>query len=461
MHDKFVKTNSHYHNDLVNFYTYNTMKNKRVLEIGSGTGYLLNAVEPSYGVGIDIDKEMVNFARAKYPHLVFYETAAEELTVENLNIDMNFEGFFDYILISNTLSLTGDIQKIFSRINELSNNDTRIIINSHNFLWRPLILLVEKFGFKNKHPRENWLNLDDIEKMLYMEDFQTIKRGQRFIFPLKIPIIEPFINKYIAPLPIINRFCLTTTIIARKHDNQPLNYSTSVIIPVRNEAGNIENAIKRLPYLGPEVEIIFIEGGSSDNTADEINRVIKKYKTHNIKHLTQKGKGKADAVWMGFDNATGDVLMILDGDLTVPPEELEKFYKIINTNKGEFVYGSRLVYTPEKQAMMTLNIFGNKFFSYIFSWLLNANIKDTLCGTKVMTSENYNKLKENRAYFGYFDPFGDFDLIFGASKLNLKFIEIPIKYKARTYGSTNISRFRNGGQLLKMVLLTLNKTKFI
>jgi glycosyltransferase involved in cell wall biosynthesis len=231
------------------------------------------------------------------------------------------------------------------------------------------------------------------------------------------------------------------------------------VIPCRNEKGNIEAAIQRLPNFGNHQEIIFVDGHSTDGTVEEIQRVIDTYRDRTIRFLAQDGQGKGDAVRKGFAAATGDILMILDADLTVPPEDLPKFYDAIVCGKGEFINGCRLVYPMEGQAMRFLNLLGNKFFSVAFSWLLNQPLKDTLCGTKVMFREDYLKLAANRHYFGDFDPFGDFDLILGASKLNLKILEVPIRYRDRTYGSTKISRFQHGWLLLKMTFFAFCKLK--
>jgi glycosyltransferase involved in cell wall biosynthesis len=239
-------------------------------------------------------------------------------------------------------------------------------------------------------------------------------------------------------------------------------YSVSVIVPARNEKGNIENAVKQIPQMGSHTEIIFVEGHSSDDTLSEIQRVCAAYKDRlDVKYTVQDGKGKGDAVRKGFGMASGDILMIQDGDLTAPPEDLPKFYHAIASGRGEYINGSRLVYPMEKQAMRMLNVLGNKFFSLMFSWLLGQPLKDTLCGTKVISKENWEKLAANRSYFGDFDPFGDFDLIFGSAKMNLKIVEIPLRYKAREYGDTNISRWRHGWLLLKMVFFALNKIKFV
>ena len=235
--------------------------------------------------------------------------------------------------------------------------------------------------------------------------------------------------------------------------------SATVVIPARNERGNIESLIRRLPRFSQEMEIIFVEGHSSDGTLEEIHRVISAYPDRNIRVMVQPGNGKADAIFAAFDAASSDVLMILDADLTVSPEVLPKFWAAINEGKGEFVYGSRLVYPLDDEFMRFLNLIANKAFSHLFSWLLNQRCTDTLCGTKVLKRADYLRLKAGREYFGDFDPFGDFDLIFGASKLNLKFLEIPIRYFPRTYGKSKISRFHHGFELMKMVIVAFFRIK--
>jgi glycosyltransferase involved in cell wall biosynthesis len=325
-------------------------------------------------------------------------------------------------------------------------------------------VLAEMLDLKTPQKRLNWLNSEDLSSLLYLEGYDKVKIGRRMLLPKYIPLISNMINRYFAQLPLINKFCLINFIIARVNPDlfERKEKTVSVVIPARNEKGNIENAVTRMPKLGQHTEIIFVEGHSDDGTLNEIKRVCEKYHTeYDLKFFVQDGRGKGDAVRKGFARASGDILMILDADLTVPPEDLIKFYEAIASGKGEYINGTRLVYPMEKEAMRTLNMIGNKFFSIMFSWLLGQTIKDTLCGTKVISRENYDKLRLNRSYFGEFDPFGDFDLIFGSAKLNLKIIEIPIKYRAREYGETNISRFRHGWLLLKMMFFAFNKIKFI
>ncbi|MEO6693953.1 MAG: glycosyltransferase family 2 protein, partial [Ignavibacteria bacterium] len=305
------------------------------------------------------------------------------------------------------------------------------------------------------------LDIPDISNLLYLNEYDLIKSGRKFLLPVYIPFISEFINRFIANLPFINKLCLIKFIIAKISVPKNLLDSVSVIVPARNEKGSIEQIVNRIPKMGKNTEIIFIEGHSTDNTFDEIKSISDKYSDRSeIRYAQQDGKGKADAVRKGFEMAKYKILMILDADMTVPPEDLQKFYDAISSGKGEFINGSRLVYPMEKDAMRTLNILGNKFFSMMFTWILNQRIKDTLCGTKVLSKKNYEKVKIAKKFLGDFDPFGDFDLIFGAAKINLKFIEIPIRYKARIYGKTNISRFKHGWMLLKIVFFSMRKFKF-
>ncbi len=425
--------NWYYHQDLINFYKLNIHQGSSVLNLYCDYDYFKSNLKLKRYFSINLRKK--------------YTLPRDQ---------------FDFIIISDALSVTEDIQLLFNQIRVCTNPQTRIFINYYNFFWLPALNVAEKLRLKNPQQRSNWLNTDDIMNLMEIESYQIVKTGKRMLFPLYIPGISDFINKYIANLPLINQLCFTNYLVARPWDKKiNLPTSVSVIIPAKNEAGNIKNLIKRIPKMGKRMELIFVEGHSSDKTWETIQEMKREYRIWDIKAFRQKGSGKADAVRLGFDKAHGEILIILDADLSVPPEELPKFYNAIAQNTGEFINGSRLVYPLENQAMKFLNILGNHFFSLAFSWILNIKIKDTLCGTKVISRENYEKISSNRNYFGNFDPFGDFDLIFGAAKLNLKFVEIPVHYQSRKYGQTNISRFKHGWLLLKMVIFALNKIKFI
>lgn len=454
--DNWKKKNKYYHQEIEQLFNFLIVKGKKVLEIGCGTGDLLASVKPKYGLGIDVSPKMVKIARNKYPSLKFNVGNAQKLDIQQT---------FDYIIMSDLIGNLDDIQVAFEQLHKVADSKTRIIVTYYNFLWEPVLNFLQKIGLKMPEPLQNWLSTKDIENLLQLANLEVIKKGNRILLPLDVSLLTGFFNRYLARLPLLKNLTLVSYFVVRKRPSIHTNneYSVSIIIPARNEKGNIEQAITKTPIIGKSMEFIFVEGHSKDETAKEIKRVIKKYEGKRIIKLINQGKGvgKADAVRKGFSRAKGDILMILDGDLTVRPEELPKFYQAIRTGKGEMIQGSRLVYAMERQAMRFLNILGNKIFSLAFSWLLDQQIKDTLCGTKVLFREDYQAIAKNRSYFGDFDPFGDYDLIFGASKLNLKIIEIPIRYQGRTYGSTNISRFKHGWLLLKMTLFAAKKIKFI
>lgn len=450
--DKWIRKNKYYYENLIEFLKFNIPENSSIIEIGCGTGNILKNLNPSKAVGIDVSPEMVRIAKINNPLYDFYVMDGEDISINEK---------FDFIIISDTIGYFKDVQKVFEGMHKLCKPETRIVITYINFLWLPVLNLAEFLRLKMPQHRNNWLDIKDIINLLQLSNYDVIKSGRKFIMPFYIPLISSFFNKYISNIPLINKLCLNGFIIARSLTQKEELNKVSVVIPARNEKGNIETILKRIPEMGVQTEVIFVEGNSTDNTLDEIIKVCKEYSgSFKVGYAVQDGKGKADAVRKGFEMAEGDIYMILDADMTVPPEDLGKFYSVISSGKGEFLNGSRLVYPLEEDAMRTLNILGNKFFSLMFTWILNQRIKDTLCGTKVISAKNYSKLITAKKYFGDFDPFGDFDLIFGAAKLNLKFAEIPIRYKARVYGETNISRFRHGWMLLKMTFFAMRKIKF-
>lgn len=454
--DRWIQRNRYYYRCLLAFLRYNIPPNRSVLEIGCGTGYLLDELQPSRGVGVDINPAFVEHARTKYPQYCFHTADAGELDLAGER--------FDYVVLSDTIGAFTDVQRVFARLHAVCGPDTRILITYRNGLWTPALRLAEATGLKMPEERQNSLDLTDIANLLHVADLDVVRTGRKVLLPRYVPLVSGLLNQYVANLPLLNRLGLVTFIVARslRGLKPAADYSVSVVVPARNELGNIEAIVQRTPQMGRRTELIFVEGNSTDQTWAEIQRVQRAFgHARDIKIVQQDGRGKGDAVRKGFALATGDVLMILDADMTVPPEDLPKFFDAIVSGKGEYINGTRLVYPMEKAAMRPLNLLGNKFFSMAFSWLLNQRIKDTLCGTKVLSRENYERLRAGRAYFGDFDPFGDFDLIFGAAKLNLKFVEIPIRYRARLYGETNISRFSHGWLLLKMTAFALNKIKFV
>jgi glycosyltransferase involved in cell wall biosynthesis len=326
-----------------------------------------------------------------------------------------------------------------------------------------VIRVAERLRLAQPNLHQNWLTVEDIAGLLYLADCEVVKQSAEVLLPLPVPVLSALSNKFLVKVWPFRFLALTNLIVARPRPrlDQRAKPSVSVIVPARNEAGNISAIIARTPAMGKDTELVFVEGHSRDNTYAAIEAAIAANPGRCCRLLRQTGTGKGDAVRTGFACAHGDILMILDADLTVPPEDLPRFYETLQSGKGEFINGVRLVYPMEKQAMRFLNLVGNKFFSLAFSWLLGQSIKDTLCGTKVLWKSDYEAIAANRSYFGDFDPFGDFDLLFGAVKLNLKIADLPIRYRERTYGSTNIQRWKHGWLLMKMVMFAARRLKFI
>ncbi|HBB65070.1 MAG TPA: glycosyl transferase [Candidatus Vogelbacteria bacterium] len=373
-------------------------------------------------------------------------------------------GAYDYIILSDVLGRVYDVQALLISIRGLTLPESRLIITQYSALWEPILRLASFLKLRSPNSEQNWLSAGDIVNFLTLADFEVVTMGRKLLLPVYVPLLSALLNRYIAQIPLINRLCLVNYFVARSRptlNHRAHNPSVSIVIPARNEAGTIQRIIDELPALGAFTELIFIEGNSSDHTRAEIEKRVAKYRgSQRLLWSVQSGRGKGDAVRKGFAMATGDVLMIYDADMTVPASEIQRFYSAITESRGEFINGSRLVYPMEKESMRLLNFIANKCFGILFSWILGQRLKDTLCGTKVLWRADYADIIAGRSFFGDFDPFGDFDLLFGAAKLNKKIVDLPVHYKERTYGSTNISRFSHGWLLLKMVIFAARKIKF-
>lgn len=429
----------------------------RILELGCGHADLLASLKPSIGVGVDFSGKMIRLAAKKYPHLHFVQADAHEI---------EFKEKFDVIILSDLVNDLWDVQHVFEKMRAVSHPGTRVVMNFFNNIWRIPLSMVKRMGLGAELLEQNWLTPNDILNLLTLTDFEVINHRRCILLPLDVPFLSNLANRYLVNFPPFSWFAFSNLLSARPQPLKDSSFSgrsleVSVIIPACNEAGNIKDIVRRVPKLGNDTELIFVEGHSTDNTYETIRDTIAAFPERKCKLYRQKGRGKGDAVRLGFDRAEGQILIILDADMTVPPEDLTRFVEAIESGKGEFINGVRLVYPLEDQAMRFFNILGNKFFSLAFSWLLGQTIKDTLCGTKVLWKRDYQKISDNRNYFGDFDPFGDFDLLFGAAKLNLKIVEMPIRYRSRTYGDTNIARWRHGLLLLKMVLFAAKRIRFV
>jgi len=439
-----------YHRRLAEIYKFLVNPGQRILEIGCGSGDLIASLLPSQGVGVDFSSEAIQRARARHPEIAFHHLDAHDLA--------SIEGPFDIIIFSDTINDLWDVQRVLEQVKRLSLPHTRLILNFYSHLWQLTLNIAQGLNLAAPMLDQNWLTSTDVNNLLNLAGFETVRSSTEVLWPLPLGGLA---DRYLVRLWPFRDLALSNFIIARPAPHPVEKPSVSVVVAARNEEGNIKNIFDRLPQMGSKTELIFVEGHSRDKTYETVEKEIALHPGTSSLLFRQPGIGKADAIRLGFEKASGDILMILDADLTVPPEDLPRFYEAIASGRGEFINGVRLVYPMEKEAMRTLNFFGNKFFSLAFSWLLGQSIKDTLCGTKVMWRKDYEEIAANRSYFGDFDPFGDFDLIFGAAKLNLKIVDMPIRYRERTYGTTNISRWKHGILLLRMVAFAARRIKFV
>ena len=443
-----------YHRRLAEIYRFLVNPGQRVLEIGCGMGNLLASLQPTHGLGVDFSPGMIQRARMRHAaldNLEFIEADAHDLS--------SVHGPFDVIILSDLVNDLWDVQGVLEQVRTVCDSHTRLILNFYSGLWQLPLAFAQRLNIAVPMLGQNWLTREDASNMLALAGFDVIRQSQEILWPFPLGGLA---NKFLVRLWPFRELALSNLLVARPQpEAHPEEPCLSIIVPARNESGNVRAIFERAPKLGRETELVFVEGHSHDDTYDAIEREMAAHPSTPSLLLRQTGIGKADAVRLGFAKAKGDILMILDADLTVPPEDLPRFYEALRSGRGEFVNGVRLVYPMEKEAMRGLNFIGNKFFSMAFSWLLGQHIKDTLCGTKVLWRKDYESISANRSYFGDFDPFGDFDLLFGAAKLNLKIIDLPVRYRERTYGTTNISRWKHGWLLLRMVWFAARRIKFI
>jgi len=452
---RWREKNSYYHESLESFIAFLVPRGSTVLHIGVDSPSLLNRLAPNRGLGIHASERIIEEAKkqAMLPHI----------SLECKNI-YEAEGIFEYAILSDLLGYVDDIEAVLQEAAERISWKGRVVVTQYSALWEPILRAASAVGLRMPSRLQNWISRADLENFAHLAGLEVVRGGTRMIFPKYIPVVSAFFNTYLANIFPFTRLGLYHYVVLRKEDSRsPIaNLSLSIVVPARNEAGMIERIVKELPNAGSFTEIIFVEGNSTDATWNEIQRVVKMYgHEKRILCTQQTGKGKGDAVREGFDIAKGDILAIYDADMTVPPADMNKFYRALVDGRGDFINGSRLVYPLEKESMRFLNLIANKFFGLTFSWLLDSRLKDTLCGTKMLWREDYKEIQAGRAFFGDFDPFGDFDLLFGAAKLNRKIVDMPIHYRERTYGTSNIQRWRHGWLLLKMTVFAMRKVKFI
>ena len=447
--DNWINRNRYYYELLERLLRFLVEPQKRVLSVRCGTGNLLGVLQPSKGKGIDICSEIIEIAQQRSPPFEFAVAFPDK---EEFQQAFKPDEKFDYILF-NDIGDTVDVLQALRNLRPLCQRHTRVLIITYNQLWEPLVTFAEWVGMKVPHTEQNWLSTADIRNLLKLAGFEALETHRVVLVPKYLPLLSSFLNRFCARLPFLSKLCMTQVVVARMmpHPVSPENLSVSVVIPCKNEKGNVEDAVRRIPLLANRTEIIFCDDQSTDGTAEEVLRVQALYPEKNVRLEHGPGVCKSRNVWTGFNAATGDILMILDADLTTIPEELPYFIDVIVSGQAEFVNGSRLVYPVPKGAMNGANMLGNKFFSLAFTYLLGQRVKDTLCGTKVLWRSDWERIKPMLGTWGTEDRWGDYELLFGAAKLNLKILDLPVHYQERIYGSTKMTKvFRNGLVMLRM-----------
>jgi 2-polyprenyl-3-methyl-5-hydroxy-6-metoxy-1,4-benzoquinol methylase len=447
--ESWIKRNRYYYELLSRLLRFLVEPEKKVLSVGCGTGNLLSAVRPSNGKGIDICAEIVEIAQQRNPSFNFAVAFPDKDEFHQL---FGPDEKFDYILF-NDIGDTVDVLQAFQNLRPLCCRHTRLLISTYNALWEPLVTIAEWLGMKVPQVEQNWLSGADIRNLLALAGFEVLGTHRIVLLPKYVPLLSNFLNRFCARLPFLHKLCMTQVLTARviPPPTPRENLSVSIIIPCKDEKGNIEDAVRRIPQLAGRTEIIFCDDKSSDGTSEEVRRVRSRYPGKEIRLQEGPGICKSKNVWIGFETARGDILLILDADLTTMPEELVYFIDVIASGRAEFVNGSRLIYPVPKGAMKGANMLGNKFFSLAFSYLLGQRVKDTLCGTKVLWRSDWERIKPMLGSWGTEDRWGDYELLFGASKLNLRIVDLPVHYQERIYGTTKMTRvFHNGLVMLRM-----------
>jgi ubiquinone/menaquinone biosynthesis C-methylase UbiE len=436
-YDYWKKKNYYYYDTIKEFVRRIIPPGNKVLEVGCGTGDILAHVKPGTGVGVDISPEMVSIAAKKHPEYRFVAGAIEDLDLGEK---------FDYIIVVDVMDHVQDVHDVFKALFKLCHPATKIILTTINPWWDPVLDLAEKVGAKMPEGPHNFIEKRNLETMAEAADLKISYSGYLLLFPKYIPVFSYLVNSIGTRLwPLYKMSFVQYMIIQPGPENHnDLGLGCSVVIPCHNEEDNVQEAIKRVPQMGVYTEIIVVNDGSTDRTAEKVRELLPQYP--NLKLIDYSpNKGKGHGVWSAFEAASQDVVMILDADMTTPPEELPRFFEPLNKGMCGFVNGTRMVYPMEGQAMRTLNLFGNKIFGLIMTFLIGQRISDNLCGTKALLK------KDALTFQRGLDRWGDFDLLFGAAYRGLKILEVPVHYKERKAGVSKMQTLRHGLHLLTAV----------
>lgn len=424
-----------------------------VIQLGSGMGEVLAALPGTKKMGIELNTELLACAKAAHPDIVW---------VEDDYWNLARDAAFDYALISEITDTLDDVEVVLRQMRRLIKSDGRLVIATRSVLWKPLFRFAHFLSPRTTRSSfPSLLSRRDLGNLLYLAGFEVVRVGRGIPVPIRIPFLSQFLNRTLPGLPLFSRLGVIQYVVARPLPERRSDCSVSIIIAARNERGNVAKLLERIPTFSSALEIIFVEGNSSDGTWEEIQRVARgSMPGRKIVAIQQDGKGKWDAVEKGFAVATGELLMILDADMTVPPEDLPRFYTAFLEGRGEFINGSRLIYPMDRTAMRFLNKLGNLFFATLISAIVKHTLTDTLCGTKVLRKSDWIRIKALRETCRMRDPFGDFELLFGAAWLNLRIVDLPVRYRERSYGMTQINRFKDGLLLLRLCVNAWHRFRF-
>src|SRR3989344_3161653 len=437
----------YYHKQVGRTFRFLIPSHKKILLLGSLDGSLLKQLSPMVGVGIEPDSKLCGLSQKKFPSFSFYNHDFHKF---------NVEGEFDYIILNGALGKTSDICQLLNRLQKNCHASTRLLIYQHNHLWQLLLSLAERFKLKRQEGINNWLSVSDVATYLKAAGFEQTRIFRRNLFPLFLGGLGKLVNDIAIAIPFFDRLKLDQYILARPQNNLIIRYpkspSLTICLTVRDVEKNIEMISKAFPQVCTDQEIIFVEGDSHDQTRLEIKRMIRKYPEKNIRLIIQPGKGQGDAIRTGFKKAMGDIIILYEGDGTSDPSDLKYVYQTMNKGYFEFIEGSRFVYPLNSQIMPIINQLGNIFFARWFSFFLNQRTTDVLSGIKAINRQDYQQVFDYWDTLPITDPFGDFNLLYGAARMGLQFGEVPIKYYPRVHGKSKTKPFYHGTYLLRMAL---------
>ncbi len=430
--------NRYYHDSLAEFVRGVGPPDGNVLEVGAGTGDLLASVPAAHAVGLNLSKRLNELASAKHPLLDL-----RTFEIDHISLPDGFTA--DHVVMVNMLDHVHDIWELVESLQPHLGEHSLLLLTTTNPLWAPVMRLGGRLGWRVPDSPRNYLTSRDIASVLALQGIDVVESGFLLPAPKRVPVVADLLNLIVPDVPVLRYASSVQYLAARvRCVRRPL--SVSVVIPCHNEEGNIAECIARTPDFGRSTEVVVVDDGSRDETRAVVRSVMQRDpRVRLVAYDTNHGK--ANAVRAGFDAATGDVLMILDADMTVAPEDLPKFLKPLQDGTADFVNGTRLVYPMAGQAMPLANFLGNKAFCFLTSWALRQRVSDTLCGTKALFRADYEKLP----IVGK-DRWGDFDLLFGAARSRLRILEIPVHYGDRKSGDSKMNVRRDGWLFLKACL---------